>query len=233
VVLALIGVLCGPSRVLADPRPFAWSYNYDTPEPGETEVEYALTSGIANKDSLGQAAWEHRIELETGISKRLDVAVYQIFVQDAGQSIHYDAMQLRARYRLGEHGKWFVDPILYFEYRRPSNLTLPNVLEGKLILARDIRKVNMALNIVDGIEFAPGSSGIMEYSGGISLLVQPTLRLGAEVFGATAGDEKDTHYLGPTVSVGRDKWDCVVGLGFGLNNKSDDLQSRMLLEIEL
>ena len=235
VVVVLGLVLAAASSARADRRSYLWSYGYMTTPPGEMELEYYVTSETPDSKLPGQTDWEHRLELEAGLTDRFDFAVYQIFSQPADGAFHYDAFQFRTRYRLGEPGQWVVDPLIYLEYRRPSALTLPNELEAKLILSRDFERVNAVVNLIEEIAFAPGSEAETEYSAGLSFEAHPVVHLGVELFGdlATPEDDPKAHFFGPTISLARDRWYYTVGVAMGLNKDSDDVRARAILGIGL
>jgi hypothetical protein len=220
-----------PAR--GDRRAYVWTYEYQTKPPGGTEVEHYLTSRTGDLGAVGGTSWEHRLELEAGLTDRWDVSIYQIFLQPAEEGFRFDSFQLRTRYRLGESGLWPVDPLLYLEYRRPRELVLPNKLEGKLILARDFGRMNLALNLVEEVAFAPGSEWETGYTAGAGYEPHPVIRIGAEVFGDLVKEGELAHYLGPTISVARGGWFYTVGLGFGVNEHASDLQARAILGVDL
>ncbi|MBI3871684.1 MAG: hypothetical protein HY304_01230 [candidate division Zixibacteria bacterium] len=217
----------------ADRPPYVWSYSYATTPPEDIELEYYLTNATPHADSAGQTSWEHRVELEVGLTDRWDIALYQIFSQPGDGAFHYDAFQIRTRYRLGAAGRWPIDPLIYLEYRRPSSLLSANELEGKLVLSHDFDRVNVVVNLVEELEFAPGSESHTGYSFGMKIEPRPILSLGIEAFGDITSEEGTAHYLGPTVSLARGKWYYTIGAALGLNQNSDDVRARAILGIEL
>jgi hypothetical protein len=230
-ILATFLFSAGTAR--ADRRSYVWTYEYQTKPPGGVELEHYMTAKTGNLDVVGMTSWEHRVELEVGLTDRWDFSIYQIFNQAAGDAFHYDSFQLRTRYRLGEAGQYPADPLLYFEYRRPQDLTKPNKAEGKLIIARDFQKVNIAVNLIEEVKFAPGSEWETGYTAGISIEPHPIVKIGAEAFGKLATEGNEPHYFGPTVSLAREGWFYSVGLGFGLNDYAEDLQARAILGVDL
>jgi hypothetical protein len=233
IVLVMVTGLLHSVPASADRRSYVWTYDYQTKTPGEVELEHYLTSLTPDARRPGETSWEHRIELEIGLTDRWDFSIYQIFSQPVGGGFRYDAFQLRSRVRLGESGMWPVDPLLYFEYRRPSDLTAPNKLEGKLVMARDFGRVNLALNLIEEVKFAPGSEWKTGYSAGVSFEPRPVVKIGAELFGDLATEGAEAHYLGPTVSLAKDQWFYAIGVGFGLNHSSNDLRARAILGVGL
>jgi hypothetical protein len=231
--LALAALLLATAPARADRRSYVWTYEYQTKPPGGVELEHYMTAKTGDLGVKSETAWEHRVELEIGLTDRWDFSIYQIFNQPAGGAFHYDSFQLRTRYRIGETGQYPADPLLYFEYRRPQDLTSPNKIEGKLILARDFQKLNIAANLIEEVKFAPGSEWETGYAAGVSFEPHPVAKIGAEAFGKLVTDGHEAHYFGPTVSVAREGWFYSVGLGFGLNEHADDLQARAILGVDL
>ncbi len=225
--------LAAASPAHADRRSYVWSYEYQTKPPGGVDLEHYLTSKTSSTKAAVQTAWEQKIELEIGLTERWDFSVYQIFSQPPGGSFQYDAFQFRTRYRLGQAGQWPVDPLLYVEYHRPSDLGRPNRFEGKLILAHDIRRVNLVANLIEEVNFAPGVEWKTGYTAGISFEPRPIVKFGVEVYGGLATQGGKTHNLGPTISLARDKWYYTIGVGFGLNKASNDIEARAILGIDL
>jgi hypothetical protein len=232
-LLILAGALAAATSARADRRTYVWTYEYQTKPPGGVELEHYLTSKTGDFDVVGSTTWEHRLELEIGLTDRWDVSVYQIFNQPAEGGFQYDSFQLRTRIRLGEAGQWPVDPLFYFEYRRPQNLIKPNKLEGKVILARDFNPVNVAVNLIEEVKFGPGTDWETGYTVGVSVEPHPVAKLGAEATGKLAVEGGEAHYLGPTVSVAREGWFYTVGLGIGLNEYAKGVQARAILGIDL
>lgn len=233
ITVGLLACLTAVSSARADRRSYVWTYEYQTKPPGGIELEHYMTARTADLDMVGTTSWEHRVELEIGLTNRWDVSIYQIFNQPPGGSFRYDSFQLRTRYRIGEAGQYPADPLLYLEYRRTQDLTSPNKVEGKLILARDFRKLNVAVNLIQEVKFAPGSEWETGYTAGVSVEPHPVVKFGAEVFGKLATDDEKAHYLGPTISLAREDWFYTVGLGLGLNDNSDDLRARAILGVDL
>jgi len=62
--------------------------------------------------------------------------------------VRQNLTKLRTRYKLLEKGKFFVDPLLYVEYKIQTDRSYPDKWETKLILAKDIGRLNVAVNII-------------------------------------------------------------------------------------
>ena len=223
----------GPvARSYADWKSYAWTYNYQTMRKDTAEIEYYLTEEQAKIDDSSQSIWKHQLELEYGVTDNLDISMYQMFIQSntaEANKFEYDGFKLRTRYRFLEKNELPVDTLLYLEYIRNDNLEKPNVLEGKLVLAKDIAKFNVAYNQVIKQELESGGKTEHAFAAGISYHIIPQLRIGIESKGSYT-DAK--YYAGPTISwATRKKFFATIGALGGLNGKSDDLQTRMIMGI--
>jgi hypothetical protein len=225
----LILFLC--TNAYADRRNYVWTYQYVTMPKGQGELEFYQTTKLNETDS-----WEYRLEVEQGLTDHWDISVYQIFKQDEGESFKWDAVQLRTRYRIGEEGMYFLDPLLYFEYNRKTDLKKPNKLEAKVILAKTVEKFNLAINPVYEYFFAPGSEHEIGLDVGMSWQFHPVFTAGIESTTRIEFEDDETEtssYMGPTVSLAHGGWWYTLGVAFGLNDESDDARVRFLMGIEI
>ncbi|MGD9897808.1 MAG: hypothetical protein AB7T22_01650 [Calditrichaceae bacterium] len=219
------------STVLADRRSYVWTYQYMTLPAGLTELEFYQTTRLSDTD-----LWEYRIEIEHGFTDRWDFSVYQIFSQLEDEALKWDAVQFRTRYRIGEVDQYFMDPLLYLEYRRKTDFSEANKLEAKLILSKTISKFNLAINPVYEYFFAPGEEHEAGLDTGLSWEFSPKFVAGLE--STTRFEFKDSEteigsYLGPTVSFASGNWWYTIGAAWGLTSDSDDARVRFLMGIEL
>jgi len=217
-------------RVMADQRSYVWTYEYLTVPKGEAELETYFTISAPEKDNLkGNTSTEHRFEFEVGMNERFDFAIYQIFLQEpAEESLRYKGFRLRARYRIGEKGRYFVDPLIYLEYKGLSDFSEHGV-EAKLILAKDLGRFNIALNPIVDFEFGDKNEVEAEYTLGMSYKINDLLRLGIEAKGS-----KDGHYVGPVIAHGKGRFWVTLGLTFNVGSVEEGkpkFQTRMLLGI--
>ncbi|MCM8797558.1 MAG: hypothetical protein NC923_06780 [Candidatus Omnitrophica bacterium] len=140
----------------------------------------------------------------------------------------YDGFKLRTRYRMGEKGKFIVDPLLYFEYIRDDDFSKPNMGEAKLILAKDIGGFNISYNEIIKRELEREGKTGHEYATGISYAFASRFRVGIE----SKGDfPKEKYALGPTLSCTFKKAFITLGSLFGLNERTDELQTRVIIGI--
>lgn len=226
---AVILTLLSATHLQADQRSYVWTYEYLTVPRREAELEWYFTLSSLDqgrfKDNTGV---EHRVEFEVGMTDRFDFAVYQIFTQAPGQSLTYKGFQLRARYRFGEKGMYFMDPLVYLEYKGVGDLSEHGV-EAKLILAKDLGRVNIALNPIVEFEFGHESEVETEYAMGVNYAFSKLLRIGLEAKGSENG-----HYVGPVISHGGRYW-VALGSAFKVSSISEgkpEAQVRLLLGFE-
>lgn len=231
-IALLIIVLAVPSS-FADRRKYVWTYGTAIMSPDESELEFYQTTRIDNANS-----WEYRIELEHGISSRADMSVYQIFTQADGGSLKWDAFQVRTRYRLAEPGKVAFDPVLYLEYNRKVDLSKQNKLEGKLLLAEDFDKVNLAINPVYEFFWAPGDP-IHEFGLDVGLSYELTYKFTIALESTSRyeilkdADNETSSYFGPTISFATGSVYYTAGYAWGLTDDSNDARVRFILGAHL
>mgnify|MGYP001590883332 CR=1 FL=1 len=222
-------VLFGAGPAYADRRAYVWTYEYMTMPKGASELEYYLTAKVPDLHKYDdRSSWEHQVEYEYGLTDWWDVAVYQRWEQtitQADDKFEYTGTKLRTRYRFGEKGMYPLDVLLYLEYISPDDSDSPDVLEGKLILAKDFGSLNVAYNQI--IEEGLNNDGQTEhaYAAGVNYEFNPTWKLGVESIGNLTEDE---YYLGPAASWAGERFWVALGALRGLNDRSDDLRVRLI-----
>ncbi len=227
--LVLFFSLCQQAR--ADWRSYVWTYEYMTMKKGTFEFENYLTTVVPDKDNSDVNTWKESLELEYGITDHWDISMYQNFKytnKSQESDLEYDGFKIRTRYRIGEKNKFLLDPLLYLEYIREEELSKPNVLEGKIILAKDIGKANFSYNQILKQEAETGGKTEHEYAAGVHYKINPRFRLGLE----SKGDYRDEkYYIGPTVSFALEKMWVSFGTLLSLNSEGDDVQARMIVGV--
>ncbi len=210
--------------LIADNRSYVWTYEYQTMNQGEAEIEHYTTLTSPFADSLnGTVTTEHNIEVEVGMSDRFDFSIYQNFKQAPGSNLEYTGYKLRARYRIGEKGQYLVDPLLYFEYKGKPDFS-KHGLEGKIILARDFGNLNVAVNPVFEIEYEDDSwESEIKYNAGARFIIYPLLKAGIELRSSDSGT-----YFGPTVSHGSERFWLAFGTLYAAGEVADGKPEFML-----
>jgi len=200
-------------------------------ERGETAMELFFTIAAPDMDSLkNNTDSEHQLEMEIGMTDHFDVGFYQVISQAAGGSVHYDGFKLESRYRFGEKGDYFLDPLIYLEYMGVPDFS-QHVFEAKFILARDFGPTNLSLNPLIEISSGDESETEFEYALGISRKINDLLRLGLEAKGGEAG-----NYIGPVISHGAGGTWVALGSAFGVGDIDEghpEFELRLLMGFEL
>jgi hypothetical protein len=242
VALAAATVLSLPAAARADRRYYGETYNASTAPKGALDLELWSTLHDPPREDAGAPhVWRHQVELETGITDRWDVALYNIARQVEGRSVQYEATKVETRYRLSDPGQWFVDPVLYLEIKKSWVDDRPLSFEEKLILGKDIGRLNLSVNGAVEQEFAGGEvhwEG--SWAGGASWEIVPAVRIGGEAFGSVAREEDATGrektealaWAGPAVSLAFGRAWLVLAAGFALNDQSEAVRARAILAFQ-
>jgi hypothetical protein len=248
IILAALVAAAWPSNARADRRIFAYSYPYMTLPQGTLELEHYLDLGLNNWDNpatpeldrdWSHPSWRHMIELEYGITDRLDFGFYNVFHQDPFGSLRFDGIKVRSRYRFADPGVHPVDTSLYAEVTYFGDEV---ELEQKLILSKILGRFEIVGNatVEEGYELAEGEWEFMVTpSVGLGYHVAPALAFGVEYVGraklAEGEMEYFANYLGPALSVASGPFYWTLGAQWQLGKRSDmpSIQVRSLLGIVL
>ncbi len=223
-----------PTVVFADRRGHVWTYEYMTLPKGGMELEYYLTTKVPDASNYSaKNTWEHQLEFEYGITNHWDVALYQHWQQTnttMEDKFEYTGTKLRTRYRFSEKDIYPVDVLVYLEYKRPDGSQPDDSLEGKLILAKDLGKFNLAYNQILEQPLRQPDPPVHEYSAGANYEFHPAFKAGVESHGNYSSSK---YYLGPTLSVASERFWLAFGVLAGLNNRADDIRSRLIAGIPI
>jgi hypothetical protein len=223
-------ILLTACNAKADRRGYVWTYEYMTLTKGETEIEYYLTHKAPDFHKYDKKnTWQHQLEYEYGLTDKWDIALYQNWQQTNSKTddkFEYSGSKLRTRFRFGEKGMYPLDTLLYLEYIRPDDSNSAEILEGKLILAKDFGKFNIAYNQILKVGINDKGGNENEYALGLNYEFNPRLKIGIET---TGNYTEDKYYLGPTVSLASKKFWFGLGALRGLNDRSDDLRFRLIM----
>ncbi len=229
VLTVFLIVFMAVPECMADWRSYVWTYEYQTVDRGDAELESYFTLSTPEIDRMeGITTTDFQLELEVGMTERYDFSIYQIFEQAPEGSLRYKGYKLRSRYRFGEKGRYPLDPLIYVEYKGKPDFS-EHGIELKLILAKDIGATNIALNPI--LEFERDGEWEVEpeYAVGITRRISDLLKFGLEAKGGESG-----HYIGPVISHGRD--DLWVSLGSAIklgdvDEGKPEFQIRLLMAV--
>lgn len=230
VLAGMMASVCFAATSQADRRSYVWTYEYSTLPAGIAEAEYYVTAEVPDREISEVSVWQHQVEIEYGLTDNWDIGLYQVWSQSSGtdseESFNYEGFKVKSRYKLFRRGEFIVDPLIYVEYIRNADLSEPDALEGKLVLAKDIGKFNLAYNQIVEREFGGGGEVEHEYALGAGYDLSNGLKLGFESKGSYSEGE---CAVGPVISMETEKLWVSIGTAFGLNKATDDLQARMIM----
>jgi len=223
-VLLFYAFVVLPAR--ADQRNYVWTYEYSTLAKGNAEIEFYQTAVTKDRSARSASDWTQQLELEYGISDRVDVGIYQVYEQAADTpSMTYGGYKLKMRYRVAEKNTLPVDILFYAEHIEST--TAGNAFEGKLVLAKDLGKLNLSYNQIYERTYGTGK-GENEYAAGMSYEVVPWLRIGVESKGSYSEGE---YAAGPTLAWSGNRIWANLGAQYALNGKTNDREVRFLLGV--
>ncbi len=217
-------------QLKADHRSFVWTYEYMVMEPGSAEIEQYTTFASSDIDEFeGNTSTELNFEVEVGMNKHYDFAVYQNFKQGTDGVLKYSGYKLRTRYLIGEKNQYLLDPLIYLEYKGKPDFS-EHEIEAKLILEKDFGDLRLSMNPYFELEFSEDETEfIPKYAIGASYSFGKLFSLGIESKG-----DKNGYYIGPTISHGtRNLW-VALGSLYGVGNIADgkpEFQIRMIVGI--
>jgi hypothetical protein len=242
-VLFAAAVLSSPDA-FADRRAYGTTYEAVTAPRGEIDVETWTTFAPNGEVDGGPSSRGMRemIEIEYGITDHWDAALYNMLdmITSGDTDSGYAGFKLETRYRPTDRGQWFVDPVLYLEFQQLFRGDARQKYEAKLIVAKDIGKVNLAANLALEEERTtePAWNTEVEYAAGASYALSPAWIVGAEVFGKAEKAEMDIAnraWAGPTISWAgggsgalRGVW-VTLAAGAGLGGQADPYYARAIV----
>lgn len=249
----------------AQESPYIVTYTHYLEEPGNLEVEYFSTFGTQRGGNDFVAPW---IEFEYGATAWWTTEVYLDGQSTFNDSTLFTGFRWENRFRplKLEH---FINPVFYVEYEQtsaadkilkeveghdvesdysPGNAVLrqehDHELELKMILSRNYRGWNFAVNPIATKNLSPSNPWEFGYAAGFSrplaLEASPNrcdfcrenFIAGVEMYGGLGdmdsfGLHDTSHYLAPAVAWNFPSgWTLRLSAGFGLNHESHRLLLR-------
>lgn len=231
-LIILIMIVLVTEMLYADKRHYVWTYDYQTIEPGQGEIESYYTATAPKWGQLeNNVVIEQQVELEVGMTDRFDFGVYGVYTQEPEGSLQFSGYKLRARYRFGEQDQLLLDPLLYIEYKGKPDFS-EHGFETKLILAKNLGNISFALNPTLELEMEHGEEEFeVEYTLGTSYRISNSLNIGLEAKGS-----RDGHYIGPVISHGSKHLWVALGSAFAITSVEEykpEFQLRLLVGIGL
>ena len=218
-------------------------YGYQTTSPSELEIENSTSLSSDDSKDVDSRHLRSTFELNYGLSDRWEVTAYVDYERPTDEDFRYRAFRAHARTRFFEKGELPVDLGAYFEIELPKNSNQHDLsLEFKPIIEKDFSRWTVRLN--PQIEFEHATD-----NGADPTVTKKTWH---SVFGITAGvsyryDEiliphldlfegftDQDALLMPSIDI----WlvrhlKLTLGLGFGLNDKTEQRVANGRLEYEI
>jgi len=153
-----LSLLALTSSARANPRPLPFTYQSESLAKGTGEVEQFIDfipTQVTNANSGAPThylATQFQTEIEYGLTDRLEIALYLMFVPQPNPSVFTGVPELtmgngaaqRIRYRFADPGAWPVDVAVYGEVTENDHEL---ELEAKIILQRRIGKLRLITNL--------------------------------------------------------------------------------------
>lgn len=242
----IFGVLlaCFYIEADADVDPFEFQvYGYQTQGKGNLDPEL-LSSYIAVGHRAGeggtsstypsQSMQRYALELEYGITDKIDFAYYLNLARPDGGDFQYAGSKFRFRGRFAEAGELPVDLGWYAEVEWWNSSIDDDHVEAELMLTlqKDIGNWTIIVNAPDISKVLVGVNHgevfEVSYRSEVSYQLTKHTRLGLQAYGSPGQVNDITplsqqqHYVVPTLhTVFFDKFRASLGLGFGLTPGSD------------
>ncbi|QWF71947.1 hypothetical protein KEF85_05675 [Methylomonas paludis] len=242
----LSGLLAGHclTSAHADVDPFEFQvYTYKTQGQGKFDPQL-LSSFIASGHAQGQGGtsptyasqnmWRYALELEYGLTDKIDFAYYLNVAKPDGADLQYTGSKFRFRGRIAEQGELPIDLGWYSEIEWWSNKFNDDQVEAEFMttMQKDIDKWTIIINApdIDKVFIGDNRREVFEigWRGEASYQITEGTRLGLQVYGSPGKVNDVTpvgqqqHYVVPTVhTVLLDTFRSSLGLGFGLTEGSD------------
>jgi hypothetical protein len=219
--IAAFASFLAPRAARATARPLPFTYTTDTLAEGAIELEqYAdVTPVRAQSSSTGAPVWygatQFQTEIEYGITNRLELGLYFVYVPSPGDGYTSTApmtegtgVKQRLRYVFADPGAWPVDVGLYGELVENDHEV---ELEAKVLLQRRFGNLRVDANLWAEYEvyYAPQKDLVLDPTLGATYQITPTVHVGAEGWARVEYPDPAPHprpysvgpagYVGPTL----------------------------------
>ena len=233
------------SEAFAHERYYAWTEIYRTIPKGGREVEAWTTLKVPNGNQTNSNTFQYQTELEYGATDHLTLAMYQRWKTTNQHGVdkdgipekdftNYQGFKFEGKYRIGEKGKYWVDPLIYLEWATdPREHPHENEIEGKIVLSKDFDKFNLSYNQIIESELGEGGRTEHNFAVGTNYEVLEGIRVGGEITGNywKPSSHRNELSLGPTISYAGKYFWVTAGVAFAVNKNTDDVQGRVIVGV--
>jgi len=245
IVAVLMILLAGTKPVFAHQRNYVWTEEYKTLPRNSFEIEGSTTLQVPRGNRSAENSWQYRGEVEYGITDHWNIAHYESWQTENQAGVDengapnkdvtkYQGFKFETKYRIGEQGKYWLDPLIYLEWSTdPLERENPNAIEAKIVLSKTIKKFNITYNQIMESRLGSGGRTEQEYSAAASYELLSGVYVGTEFTGqywAPGGGQREIA-MGPTVAWENRFFWVAMGTLFGMNDITDDYQARVIVGV--
>ncbi len=238
--LMIFSCLGNPSVLWAHERSYSFTEEYRTLPQGGAELEYHTRFKMPNKNRSGRNTWTYMGEAEYGVTDHWTVAHYELWKTENhignDSATQYRGFQFETKYRLGEVGKYWLDPLFYLEWKTdPQEDEHPNEIEGKVVLSKTRGKWNLSYNHILESELGEGGRTVQQFSVASGYQILENVHLGAEFKGDywRPSSNRNRMALGPSLGYAGKYFWITAGMLFGVNEAADDWEARLIVGIPI
>ena len=237
-VIAFLGLWGFGPQAFAHVRTYVWTTEYNTIPKDQFESETWTTFKVPSWTRSRENHIEYQEELEYGITDRWTVSHYErmqtINQEGPDDATVYEGFKFETKYRFGEKGKYWVDPLVYLEWATDfREKDHPNSIEGKIVLSKDFDKLNVTYNQIMESELGRNGRTEQNFSVAANYEIFSDVHVGAEFFGNYwhPSSHRNELSLGPTLAYQNKYFWLTAGFSFAVNHATDDSQARVILGI--
>lgn len=234
----LLAVFLCAKDMFAHARTYVWTEEYKTLPQGNFEFEGWTTLKVPDGSKTNDHIFQYQGELEYGVTDHWTIAHYERLKTknqpSSDDSTNYEGFKFESKYRIGEKGKYWVDPLLYLEWKTDFRQEdHPNEIEGKIVLSKNFGRVSVVYNQVVESELGENGRTKPEFRVGANYEIFPELRAGLEFIGQywAPSTHRNELSLGPTIAYEHKYFWVAVGGLFAVNHAADDHEARVIIGI--
>ncbi len=243
----LIACMLAPVNGYTHERQYAFTTEYRTIPKNQFEIEQHTTSKVPHKNTSNENSFEYQTEIEWGVTDHWTLAHYESWqtenhagYDDDGRPVKdvtkYSGFKFENKYRFGEKGKYWLDPLVYLEIAHdPREEHAPVTLEEKIVLSKDLGRFNFVYNQI--MESVANRGGRTEhaFAFGANYAVLDDLHVGVETKGQYWNPEGHHNEIaaGPTISWASQYFWATGSVLFGVNRAANDIESRVIIGVPI
>ncbi len=238
IFLTIAFTFWGAGEASAHTRKYIFTEEYRTIPKGGFEIESFVKSKVPNHRRPNVNTFEFQEELEYGLTDHLTLAHYEVWERvnrrNQDDDTAYKSFKFEGKHRLGEKGKYWLDPLLYLEWiTEPRRTKNKNKLESKLVLSKDFGNFNLTYNQIMENRLGTGGRSEHKYTFGANYEFPWGIHAGVELKGDwwRPGSHKNQLALGPTLAWEGSYFWVATGVAFGANHHADDYEARLIVGV--